>query len=126
MKVKNYIPENEKTVRRLIRGFIIIAFVMISVGTVKYYSLKTIEKSYGELATTHRIVSRTNELQVAMFAIVSGEQGYLLTGYGNYLDLVREGTQNFTEYHADLVLLTKNDSHHQRRLELIPNSFRSL
>ncbi len=125
-KTKSAIPENEKTIRRLIRGFIIVALVMVSVGIVKYYSLKTMESSYEDLATAHRIVSRTNELQVAMYAIVSGEQGYLLTGFNSYLDLVRNGTQEFTEYHADLVLLTKNDSHHQRRLELIQSSYQSL
>jgi diguanylate cyclase len=125
-KTKSAIPENEKTIRRLIRGFIIVALVMVSVGIVKYYSLKTMEAAYEDLATTHQIVSRTNELQVAMFAIVSGEQGYLLTGFNSYLDLVRDGIQNFTEYHADLVLLTKNDSHHQRRLELIQSSYQSL
>ncbi|GEM_PF-3729274 len=115
-----------RMVRQLVRGFAIVAIVIVCVGIFNLVSLGYATQTYAQRDHDNLILKETRNLHTSMLRIVSATRGFIITGLDSYLVAVDNSTSAFNEAHRELQALIKDNNLQQRRLELIKTAYDSL
>ena len=89
---------NLKISSKLIMGFGVVVFLMITVSIIAHNSIKSLIKSDKWVAHTHEVIETAEYVGISMIDMETGKRGFLVTGIDAYLEPYNNGLKDFEKY----------------------------
>ena len=100
---------NMKIKTKIILGYTIVLFLMVTVSTIAYNSVKSLIQSSGWVEHTHKVIETGNIVSASMVDMETGKRGFLVTGIDGYLEPYNSGLVTFDKYIAKGAKLTSDN-----------------
>jgi len=94
---------------KLIIGFGIVVFLMITVSTIAHNSITSLIKSEKWVEHTHEVIETADAVAASMVDMETGKRGFLVTGIEEYLEPYNNGLKNFDKYILEGATLTSDN-----------------
>ncbi len=87
---------------KLVLGIGIPVLMLSALGAISYFSLDSINDSYGQVDHTHNVIREANAIVASAVNMETGMRGYLLAGKEGFLAPYKEGEKAFYDQIATL------------------------
>ena len=94
---------------KIILGYAIVLFLMVTVSTIAYNSVKSLIQSSGWVEHTHNVIETGDHVGASMVDMETGKRGFLVTGIDGYLDPYNSGLLTFDKYIVKGAKLTSDN-----------------
>ena len=94
---------------KIILGYAVVLFLMVTVSTIAYNSVKSLIQSSGWVEHTHNVIETGDHVGASMVDMETGKRGFLVTGIDGYLDPYNNGIVTFDKYIAKGAKLTSDN-----------------